>query len=53
MYPYGKEEGDYGFEFAPTGISEISGLDASNVGLQWHRSDLNKRLTVMLNDLPK
>lgn len=54
MWPAGKTDKDYGFEFAPTSAREIKEVDASDKRLQWFRFDSNRQsVSLFLSDLPK
>lgn len=51
MFPYGKAGRDYGFEFAPTAISDPAHLDPSNPKLRWFKYDINGGPTLSIGDL--
>ena len=53
MWPHGKSEGDYGFEFAPTAATEVADIDANDKRLRWFRFDRNSQVVLKLADLPK
>jgi hypothetical protein len=53
IFPFGKEEGDYGYEFAPTSAREIAEIDVLDKRLQWFRFDRNRSITLSLSDLAK
>ncbi|HSS19549.1 MAG TPA: hypothetical protein VLL54_05705 [Pyrinomonadaceae bacterium] len=53
MYPYGKSEKDYGYEFAPTSAQRVEEIDASDKRLKWFRYDPNTRVELPVSELPK
>jgi hypothetical protein len=53
MWPYGKDERDHGYEFAPTSAREIAEVDVFDKRLQWFRYDSNTSTTLLVSDLAK
>jgi hypothetical protein len=47
----GFSEEDTGFEFAPTSVRDLAGLDAHKSSLKWYRFDRNTTLTVPVKEL--
>lgn len=53
MWPFGKDERDHGYEFAPTSAREITEVDVFDKRLQWFKYDSNTSTTLLLSDLAK
>lgn len=53
MYPSSEEEGDHGFEFAPTSARDLSQIDVFDKQLQWFRFDANTSITLPVSGLAK
>ena len=53
LYPYGNQEGDYGFEFAPTVFQDVEKIDVFDKRLKWFRFDLDRSFSLPMDDLQK
>ena len=53
MWPFGEDERDQGFEFAPTAAQELAEIQVLDKRLQWFRYDSNSSRTLHLSDLAK
>ncbi len=53
MYPYNKEEADYGYEFAPTAARAVVQLDVRDPRMRWFRYEWNRKVTLSVDDLPR
>jgi hypothetical protein len=53
MWPYGRSEKDYGYEFAPTSAQSVSEIDASDKRLKWFRYTADAKVVLPVSDLPK
>ena len=53
MFPYGRSDKDYGYEFAPTSAQNIEEIDASDKGIRWFKYDDNSSVKLSVSDIPK
>jgi hypothetical protein len=53
MWPYGRSEKDYGYEFAPTSAQSVGEIDASDKRLKWFRYTADAKVVLPVSDLPK
>jgi len=53
MYPFGDEERDHGFEFAPTSARELAEINVLDSRLRWFRYDSNSSTTLMLSEIAR
>jgi hypothetical protein len=53
MWPYGRSEKDYGYEFAPTSSQSVDEIDASDKRLRWFRYSADTKVVLRVSELPK
>jgi len=53
MWPYGNEEGDYGFEFSPTSAKNIADIDVFDSHLKWYKYDSHSSIKISIKELGK
>ena len=52
MWPYYRDQRDYGYEFAPTSARDVNEIDSADARLRWFKFDPNTRVDVPVSDLP-
>ena len=53
MWPYGRSEKDYGYEFAPTSAQTVDEIDVSDKRLRWFRFTIDTKVVLPVSELPK